>query len=147
MHSWQFVAPAESQYGRCDSMINGLSVLVVDDEVFIRQILSRIVSREGYSVAEANDGVEALEKMADRHFDFVISDIQMPRMGGMELLAKIKGQYTDTRVLLITGYGGADTADEVSAAGADCFITKPFKNVEISRTLTALRQKSAKSVK
>lgn len=126
-------------------MNNGLSVLVVDDEVFIRQILSRIVSREGYSVIEANDGIDALEKMADRHFDFVLSDIKMPRMDGMELLASIKERYPDTLVLLVTAYAGEYTADDAIAAGAVCFITKPFKNVEIARTLTALRQKQIKS--
>lgn len=128
-------------------MKNGLSVLVVDDEVFIRQILSRIVSREGYSVAEAKDGIEALEKMTERQFDFVLSDIKMPRMDGMELLATIKEKYPDTLVLLITAYAGEYTSDDAIAAGADYFITKPFKNMEIARTLTALRQKRTRSVK
>ena len=128
-------------------MKNGLSVLVVDDEVFIRQILSRIVSREGYSVDQASDGIEALDKMSERRFNFVISDIKMPRMDGMELLATIKEKYPETHVLLITAYAGEYTAEDAIAAGADYFITKPFKNVEIARTLTALHQNTAKPVK
>jgi len=125
-------------------MKNGLSVLVVDDEIFIRQILSRIVTREGYSVAEANDGIDALKEMEGRHFDYVISDIKMPRMDGLELLATIKEKYPDTLVLLITAYAGDHTSHDAIAAGADSFIAKPFKNVEVSQALASLHHRTAR---
>ena len=115
-----------------------VSVLVVDDEQFARQILVRTVKREGYSVSEAVDGIEALEKMEDGHFDFVISDIRMPRMNGLQLLKEIKTSYPETSVLLITGNKAEISSEAALAAGADHFITKPFKNLEIAQTLKAL---------
>jgi YesN/AraC family two-component response regulator len=117
------------------------SVLIVDDEQFIRQILARIVQREGYAIGEASDGKDALEKLEQTKYDFVISDIRMPNMDGMELLAEIKTRFPDTIVILITAYAGDYTAKDVLAVGADHYITKPFKNVEIARTLGRLCQK------
>lgn len=122
-------------------MCANASVLIVDDETFLRQILTRIVKREGYSVAEAADGVEALEKLKSRQFEFVISDIKMPRMDGLELLAEIKSNWPDTKVLLITNYEGEYSAEMAIASGADFYITKPFKNVEIARSLHNLRSR------
>lgn len=114
------------------------SVLIVDDEDFIRNILCRIVGRAGFTVDQACDGVDALEKMREVRFDFVISDIKMPRMDGMGLLKEIKSLYPATSVLLVTAYSGEYTAKSAMEAGADDFITKPFKNFEIIKTLTGL---------
>lgn len=111
------------------------SVLVVDDESFIRQILSRMVSREGYEVHQATDGKDALKLLADHPCQIVISDIKMPNMDGIELLAEIKASHTSVSVILITAYAGEYSADDALAAGADAFITKPFKNIEIAETL------------
>jgi YesN/AraC family two-component response regulator len=123
------------------SMRPKASVLIVDDERFIRQILARIVQREGYTVGEASNGKDALEKLEQTRYDFVISDIRMPNMDGMELLPTIKTRFPETTVILITAYAGDYTAKDVLAAGADHYITKPFKNVEIARTLGKLCQK------
>ncbi len=125
------------------------SVLIVDDEKFLRQILMRIVQREGYTVDEASDGKDALEKLKKTKYDFVISDIRMPNMDGMELLSAIKTKFPETMVILITAYAGDYGAKEVLAAGADHYITKPFKNIEIARTLGKLcqKRKSAKAPK
>jgi len=119
------------------------TVLIVDDEQFIRQILGRIVKREGYTVSEARDGIEALEMLQTEKFHFVISDIKMPRMDGMELLNAIKAQHPKTKVLMVTGYAGDYTAWDVISAGADHYITKPFKNTEIATTLRSLHTRSA----
>lgn len=116
-------------------MLVNASVLIVDDEALIRRILSKTLKREGYSVTEAVDGLDALEKMKDVRFDFVISDIKMPNMDGLKLLKEIRSQYPDTYVLLITGNKAEYKADDVMAAGAHYFITKPFHNVDISHTL------------
>ena len=119
-------------------MKNRGSILVVDDESVIRQLLVRTISRAGYQVSEAADGVEALEYLARSHVDIVISDIKMPRMDGMDLLAEIRRQYPHVSVVLITGHGSEYNAEAVLKAGADYFITKPFKNTEIAPTLAAL---------
>ena len=78
------------------------SVLVVDDEQISRNILVKIVQREGYEAEEAADGVEALAKLKDRRFDYIISDIKMPNMDGMQLLKEVKTHHPSVSVLLVT---------------------------------------------
>ncbi len=121
------------------------SVLIVDDETFIRQILARIVSREGYEVRQACDGRDALARLSEASYDIVISDIKMPNMDGMELLAEIKANHPDIPVILITAYAGEYSAEEALKAGADAFIAKPFKNTEIAETLRKVLQKNLRS--
>lgn len=120
------------------------TVLVVDDEQFIRQLLVRSIKREGYLVSEACDGREALEVLRESNVDIVISDIKMPNMDGWQLLEEIKKDYPDVSVILITAYAGDHTPEHAIEAGADYFITKPFKNVEIARTLTGLMNRRRK---
>lgn len=118
------------------------SILVVDDETFIRQILSRIVSREGYLVHQASDGKEALKSLAETPCQIVISDIKMPNMDGIELLSQIKANHSNVSVILITAYAGEYSTHDALSAGADAFITKPFKNVEIGETLRTVLVKN-----
>ena len=121
------------------------SVLIVDDETFIRQILARIVSREGYEVRQASDGQDALDRLSEVSYDIVISDIKMPNMDGIELLGEIKTIHPDVGVILITAYAGEYSAEEALKAGADAFIAKPFKNTEIAETLRKVLQKNLRS--
>ncbi len=121
-----------------NKMTNKGSVLIVDDEPVIRKILAQIVTRKGWSVTEAIDGLDALEKLESTSFDIVISDIKMPRLDGMELLVEVKARYPQISVILITGHGGEYSSLDILAAGADYFITKPFKNVDIACTLQGL---------
>lgn len=111
------------------------TVLIVDDEKVIREVLARSVTREGYTVDQATDGRDALDKMALSSFDIVITDIKMPVMDGMELLKKVKVQYPETSVIVITAYADALTPADALEAGADKFIFKPFKNFEIAEAL------------
>ena len=112
--------------------------MIVDDEDFIRRILSRIITRQGYSVGQAQDGVDALAKLRQKTYDVVVSDISMPKMNGMELLSEVKRHYPETAVVLVTAYPGEYDLEVLQAAGADCCITKPFRNAEISRALSSL---------
>ena len=117
------------------------TVLIVDDEKCIRDILTRIIEREGIIVTIATDGTEAYEKIQNSQYDYVISDINMPNMTGLELLKKIKDLNIDTRVLLITSKAGEYSPKKILSEGADYFITKPFKNVEIAQTLRTMEYK------
>jgi YesN/AraC family two-component response regulator len=121
------------------------SVLIVDDETFIRQILARIVSREGYQVCQACDGQDALDRLSDTSCDIVISDIKMPNMDGIALLSEIKSRHPEISVVLITAYAGEYSGEEALKAGADAFIAKPFKNVEIAETLREVLRKNLRS--
>ncbi len=114
------------------------SVLVVDDEPILRTILSRTLRKEGCSVTEAVDGSDALEKFEITKFDFVITDIEMPNLGGMELLTEIKSRNPETYVLLITGHKDQYSPEDLLAAGADHYLTKPFHNIEVARTIQGM---------
>jgi len=126
-------------------MARKASVLIVDDEQFLRQILGRIVRREGYDVDEAVDGIDALSRMKDHQYDIVISDIRMPMMDGIELLKRIRATHYDTAVVLITAYAGEYVERDMIDAGADFYITKPFKNVEIAQALQSAYDRRAAS--
>ncbi len=123
--------------------LQGKTVLVVDDERVIRNLLRRTLDREGYRVVTASDGVEALERLSGTRIDIVISDIMMPNMDGMELLVEIKCNYPLIPVILITGFSGKFTGKQAMEAGAEDFIVKPFKNHDIryalQRTMVKLK--------
>lgn len=111
------------------------TVLVVDDEEFVRTILTRILKRDKFIVHEAKDGKEAMAQIAANPPDFVISDIRMPEMDGMELLVHIKKDHPGVGVAIITGHPGAYSPEELIANGADHYIIKPFKADQISRAM------------
>lgn len=123
-----------------------LPVLVVDDELIMRQLLTRILERQGFNVTEAIDGQEAITKLKASQFVFVISDIKMPNMDGFELLKEIRQNYSHLMVLLITGYKDK-ILRKAEEAGADGLITKPFKNIEIIQSLSILTAKRLKIIR
>lgn len=108
-----------------------IRILIADDEESIREVLSIMLQREGYQVEVARDGVEAVHLLQDQMFDLVISDIKMPRMSGMELLAKIRERTSETMMIMITAFSSTEEAVEAMKQGAYDYITKPFRNEEI----------------
>jgi len=106
------------------------TVLIVDDEDFMRDSLGAILSKAGHGVVAARDGLAAEKKLDERSFDCVITDLKMPRMDGLELLKRVraKGQ---TPVIVVTAHGTIDTAIEAMKAGAADFVQKPFGAEEI----------------
>lgn len=117
---------------RRDDMKDGISILVVDDEQILREMLHKILTREGYGVETAVDGEEAMRKMQQHGFQLVVSDIKMPRMNGFELLKVIKEKYPDTIVIMMTAFGDSYAVKDCLLLGADEYITKPFKSFEIN---------------
>ncbi len=112
-------------------------VLIVDDEKLIRSLLSRTVEREGLKAITASSAEEALELLESTKVGMVISDIVMGGMNGLELAAKIKEKHPTMPVLLVTGHSERFAKEHALEAGADGYITKPFKNVEIAQKLTS----------
>ncbi len=106
-------------------------VLVVDDEESMREFLSIMLHREGYQVDTAVDGAQAVAHLRTHSYDLVISDIKMPRMTGLELLAHIKERTPETVVLMVTAFSSTEEAVDAMKQGAYDYITKPFKNEEI----------------
>jgi len=113
-------------------MKNGISILVVDDEPVLRDLLTKILTREGFQVDVAVDGEEALKKMAGGQFNLVVSDIEMPRLDGFGLLKAIKRDHPDTAVIMMTAFGDSGAVKNCLILGADEYITKPFKSFEIN---------------
>jgi response regulator RpfG family c-di-GMP phosphodiesterase len=110
-------------------------ILVVDDEMVIRQILADFLSMEGYQVEIAEDGQEALERLAAAPFDILISDMKMPRMGGIELIETVKQREIDVLTVIMTAYGTVETAIDAMKKGAYDFLLKPFKMEEVIRVV------------
>jgi DNA-binding NtrC family response regulator len=106
-------------------------VLVVDDEAPVREVLSTILTAEGYSVSTASDLPEALELVTSDVFDLTIVDLKLPRGNGIEVLRQIKRLGLDTIGIVLTGYGSIESAIEALRAGAYDYITKPFHADEI----------------
>ncbi len=102
------------------------TILVVDDEESIRDIVSRRLEEEGYTCVTAADGKEALWKSFMQDFDLVLSDIKMPGMSGMEVLSQMINDHPDTGVVMITAISETQTAVEAMKIGAYDFVTKPF---------------------
>jgi DNA-binding response OmpR family regulator len=108
------------------------TILIVDDEESIRNILSRRLQEEGYSCEVASDGKEALWKAFVRDFDLVLMDIKMPGMSGMEALPQIVTNHPDTCVIVMTAVVDTETAVEAMKLGAYDYVTKPFDLDDLS---------------
>ena len=102
------------------------SILVVDDEPLMRDLMSDMLKSLKYDVYTASNGLEALDVLAKTNVDVTISDLKMPQMDGMSLLAAIKKEYPYIPVLIMTAHGTVETAVEAMTLGAFNFILKPF---------------------
>lgn len=101
-------------------------ILVVDDEEIIRNVLSDLLAREGYTIDTAVDGIDALEQFNRNSYDLVITDLTMPRLDGMGLLKKLKESDPELKVIVITAYATLESAVSVIREGAYDYIVKPF---------------------
>jgi two-component system response regulator AtoC len=110
-------------------------ILVVDDEESMRHMLSLILKREGYEVLTAGGGKEALALVDGKLFDFILLDVVMPGMDGLELLKTIKDRKVEATVIMMSAHGSLETAVEAMKTGAYDYVSKPFKPDEILLTL------------
>jgi len=119
-------------------MVNGedAHILVVDDEGAIRYSISKTLQRVGYQVHTAASGEEALEMMQRQDYDVVLTDIRMPGLTGVELLARVKEQAPDAVVILLTGYASLETAIESLRLGAHDYLVKPSSSQDIRNSVS-----------
>lgn len=110
-------------------------ILVVDDEQVIREILADFLGMEGFWVRTAEDGAAALVELSRNHYDLVLSDLKMPNMGGLDLLAAIRQHTPNVVVIIMTGFGTVETAIDAMKRGAYDYILKPFKVDEVVHTI------------
>jgi DNA-binding response OmpR family regulator len=111
-------------------------ILVVDDEGAIRYSISKTLQRVGYQVHTAASGEEALEMMRRQEYDVVLTDIRMPGLSGVDLLARIKDQAPDAVVILLTGYASLETAIESLRLGAHDYLVKPSSSQDIRNSVS-----------
>src|SRR5689334_9555257 len=100
-------------------------ILVADDEVNLRRVLTALLKRDGHEVVQASSGVEAMEHIGE--VDVVITDLRMPGADGMEVLRTASRQHPHVPVIMITAYGSVGQAVEAIKAGAFDYIEKPFE--------------------
>jgi DNA-binding NtrC family response regulator len=112
-----------------------MKIMIVDDEKIVRESLYHWFKRSGHMVEAAASGLEALEKLEMIPFDILFVDIKMPQMSGLEVLKKVKVEYPDTIVIIITAYGSIESAVEAMKLGAKDYLLKPFKPDQLALML------------
>jgi two-component system chemotaxis response regulator CheY len=125
-------------------------VLVVDDSAAIRKILQRVLRQTGMAIRtihEAGDGQEALEVMSAHKVDLVLTDINMPRMDGLQFLASVKAspQWRLVPVVMITTEGGETKVSEAVKLGAAGYVRKPFTADQIKEKLAGILESAVSS--
>jgi chemosensory pili system protein ChpA (sensor histidine kinase/response regulator) len=108
-------------------------VLVVDDSITVRRVTQRLLQREGYRVALAADGLQALEKLAEEKPAVVLSDIEMPRMDGFDLARNIRGdlRLKDLPIIMITSRIAEKHREHARELGVDHYLGKPYSEEEL----------------
>jgi two-component system, NtrC family, response regulator AtoC len=114
-----------------------VTILVIDDEANMRHMLSKMLQRAGYHAEISVDGEDGLTKLKSQAFDFVLCDIKMPKMDGMEFLRRCRHNKLGSTIIMMSAYGTIDLAVQAMQLGAYDFITKPFKSDEV---LLAIRK-------
>ena len=113
-----------------DQTAESAKILVLDDEAYVRQMVAEVLTREGHVVYLA-DGRNAEDMLTGETFNLVITDLKMPGMCGIDVLALAKQTSPDTKLMVITGYPSKATLDEGLEMGAEAYITKPFHVAEL----------------
>jgi len=114
-----------------------IRILCVDDEPAIRSLLKSQLEQEGYEVDQADDGDVAIEKFDGAHFDIVLLDIRMPKVGGIDVLKHISDSGKQSRVIMLTAVDDLSIALESVKLGANDYMTKPFDTEDL---LSAIRR-------
>lgn len=118
-------------------------LLVIDDEANMRHMLSTVLKKADYEVDTAADGSEGLQMIQGAHYDFVLCDIKMPKMNGMDFLKSSRDEIGTSTVIMMSAYGSIDTAIEAMKMGAYDYISKPFKTDEVYLTLKKAEERES----
>jgi CheY-like chemotaxis protein len=109
------------------------NLMIVDDNEGVRHLVSRWLERAGFTVSQAKDGAEALEKIKQEPPDIVIADIRMPRINGLELTRMIKRDFPNIKVVLMTAYSSPQTIAQAKREGVDDYLEKPFTQDQVEK--------------
>lgn len=110
-------------------------ILVVDDEENARMALSKILAFDGFEVASASNGVEALNFLRSKDVGLIITDLNMPEMDGLTFLRELNRSHPNSNVIMITAYGEVESYLEAMTLGAFEYINKPLKYDELKKVI------------
>ncbi len=110
-------------------------ILILDDEPIVGERLKKLLEKDGYEVESFVEPMTALQRLEEKHFDIVVSDIRMRDMDGIQVMNAVRQKSERIKVILITGYATLELARESLTKGAYDFIAKPFKSSEIRSTI------------
>lgn len=117
-----------------------LDICIIDDEVVVCKRLQQYLSKAGHSVETFVDSRSAIERIDQKSFDVVVTDIRMDNIDGMEVLDHVMKKQDETKVILITGYATIEIAREAQAKGAYDFISKPFRPQDLKEVIDRAAQ-------
>ncbi len=121
-------------------------ILIVEDEASLRDTLAAFLTRVGYEVATAPDGSQALERLSGELPDLILTDIHMPDMDGLALLAEVKARYPETIVIVMTAFSSIDSAVEAMRRGAEDYLSKPLQLADAQMSIErALERRALRS--
>jgi len=125
IHNDQPFMPKRLKRGR--SILN---VMVVDDSVSVRTVVTRLLQRQGWRVRSANDGVDAIEKLRDYRPDIILLDVEMPRMNGYEFMSAFRSQanFEDIPVVMLTSRSAKKHRDKARSVGVNGYVVKPYED-------------------
>ena len=117
------------------------SILILDDEPIVSKRLKPSLEKKGYEVEAFTTSKDALERIEERKFDIVVTDLKMEGVDGMQFLTRVKEKYPETEVIVITGFATMATAKESFNKGVFDFLAKPFKLGEIAEVIGRAEEK------
>lgn len=117
------------------------SILIVDDEEIIRDLLTEVL--EDYNISIACDGQEAIDKIKDNSYNLVITDLRMPNVSGEEVVKYARETSPKTQVIVISGYSSLHTVSQSITHGACAFLSKPFSIKELIETVESALEQEA----
>ena len=120
-------------------------ILIVDDELIMRESLAGWLERDGYRVDKASSGEEALDRLKEIRFDIILLDIKMEGMSGLDVLRRVKEDDPDAAVVMITAYGSISTAIEAMKNGAYDYMLKPFDPGELGMLIEKILRQQAQA--
>lgn len=118
-----------------------MKILISDDDKNVRKVLMNELSEEGFSVDDTESGIKTMELLEKEEYDVLLLDLNMPGLGGMEVLKKIKNLEIPTEVIILTGHGTVSNAVEAMKLGAYDFLTKPFNLEELKAVIEKAYEK------
>uniref|UniRef100_A0A7C3Z0T0 Response regulator n=1 Tax=Desulfobacca acetoxidans TaxID=60893 RepID=A0A7C3Z0T0_9BACT len=110
-------------------------IIVIDDEKIVCNMCQKVLEAEGYQVETFTDSVQALDRIREKRFDVVVTDLKMEKVSGMDILREVNERYPDTKVIMLTAYATLDAAIEAIREKMFDFFPKPVKIEDLKRSI------------